>query len=658
MANQQHRARGVCGQSGSERSCNAPRRSRGLLVGAVAMVVLMTGAGVVRAADTAAPVGSATVAQNNAGPFVVSEFEIEYARRHPKLPAIEALERTPITFGVEGDVYTAPRPGVKTTKVTLAELRGTTHEFTAGAIHAISIGLVDAVNQRGVAGVVVAPDEKDFVGTIKTNDRGQIVEFAGKDLRTGGRKALRIIITTGVVTEVRTVAAGEKIKGNRVNLAEDKRIRAGSPVQNGDLLNKAEVDDYVLRLNRIPGRRVDVAVAAGTNEGEMTLDYLVNRTKPWTIYAQGSNTGTKQTQQWRERFGFIDNQLTGNDDILSIDYTTAGFEDSHSVEGAYEAPIPYLENVRGRVYGSFNEFTASDVGQVNEKFDGKDYTIGAEGIVNIYQNRALFVDAVGGMRWQDVEVENSANSPAKARGDFVLPYVALRAERNTETSTFAASGTLLGGFNNESEKRRNGLGRLNTDTEWAEFQLDASYSFFLEPIFDPRGYESATNTLAHEVALFARGQTSFGARVSPEFEETEGGLFSIRGYKESVTSGDTAWSTTAEYRFHLPRAIKVQPYPERTPLFGGPFRLAPQQAFGRPDWDLIFRGFFDMGQTLISDKSKTEHDQFLAGTGVGVELQILQNFTARIDYGVALNDVPGEVSAGSQRVHFLFTVLY
>ncbi len=157
----------------------------------------------------------------------------------------------------------------------------------------------------------------------------------------------------------------------------------------------------------------------------MTLDYLVNKTKPWTVYAQASNTGTEQTKEWRERFGFIDNQLTNHDDVQSIDYTTAGFDSSNDVQGSYEASrFRICRTCVGRFTGAMTSSWHRTSGSRVKNSRGTITRLGAEAIVNIYQDKAYFVDAVGGMRWQDVEVENSANTPSKARGDFVLPYVA------------------------------------------------------------------------------------------------------------------------------------------------------------------------------------------------------------------------------------------
>ena len=52
-----------------------------------------------------------------------------------------------------------------------------------------------------------------------------------------------------------------------------------------------------LRLNRQPGRRVDVAISGAGDLGLVDLDYPVvaQSRKPWYIYAQASNTGTKET---------------------------------------------------------------------------------------------------------------------------------------------------------------------------------------------------------------------------------------------------------------------------------------------------------------------------------------------------------------------------
>ena len=73
-----------------------------------------------------------------------------------------------------------------------------------------------------------------------------------------------------------------------------------------------------------------------------------------------------------------------------------------------------------------------------------------------------------------------------------------------------------------------------------------------------------------------------------------------------------------------------------------PFKWAPQQAYGRPDWDLILRAFLDAGQTYNADRLGFENDETLVGVGVGTELQVKQNLSLRVDWGFPLTDLAAE----------------
>src|SRR5205814_774423 len=149
-------------------------------------------------------------------------------------------------------------------------------------------------------------------------------------------------------------------------------------------------------------------------------------------------------------------------------------------------------------------------------------------------------------------------------------------------------------------------------------------------LLNPRGFrgetQSGSQTLAHEIGMSLRGQYAFRNRLIPNEEEIAGGLFSVRGYPESIVAGDNAAIASLEYRFHLPRTFKVR---EPGRLFGQDFRWAPQQAFGRADWDLIFKGFVDAARTEISHPRTGENDHTLLGAGVGAELQVKRNVSLR-----------------------------
>ena len=600
------------------------------------------------------------------GDHRITQVVIEYVRAnaaHPTqdevLGATVPLLETPEGFVSprEDDGATAP------TRVTLAEIPTLGNQmFFDSALARIAPAVVIRLQQLGLIGVYAEPDRAQFA----------VVGGRVQDRREPGDTSLRLLITTGHVTEVNSTGLGERLpEDETVNNAVHARIRESSPVQpidalpdtpgaegTGGLLRGDEIDRYVHFLNRHPGRRVDVAVAAtGEEPGAVALDYLVTENRPWLLYAQVANTGTDSTDALRERFGFIHNQLTNSDDILSVEYLTSNFSDLHAVVASYERPI-FSPRLRGRVFGSWYTYTASDVGQPDADFDGDGWSVGAELVWNFHQINDRFFDAVAGVRYESVQVDNKL---ADIEGDdrIVVGYVGGRYERIGVAASTRASVSLefsLDGLNGDSV---NTLGRFDADRNWASLSVGLEQSFYLEPLLDPNLSESAS--LVHEFVFSARGQLAFNNRLIPTYEQVAGGLFTVRGYHEAVVAGDSAFIGSAEYRFHLPRSFSPEPKP--ADFLGAPFRFSPQYKYGPVDWDLIFKAFVDVGITENSHRKSFEEDNTLVGTGIGAELQLSRRLNARMDLGWALTDAKTfddniDDHAGDFRIHFLVTLIF
>ncbi len=415
------------------------------------------------------PSSSAAAIATDGKSYPVTAIKINYFSQHAQQPSVAELLNMPVKFGVTKDGLIAPRAGVPVVTLRLGDVgRSSPQRIYRSAIEQCYVEVVRFFNAKGIIGVFVVVDSKD-------------IDASDNDIRTD-HSSLQFIIVTSTVKKVRTVATGDRVQeGDRINSSRHREILERSPLQAGsgreDLLNKDALDEYVLRLNRQPGRRVDVAVSGTGQLGGVNLDYLVSESRPWYVYAQASNTGTKQTNAWRERLGFVDNQLTGHNDIMTLDYSTAGFDASHAVIGSYEIPFFSFERLRYRIYGSWNEYTASDVGQSKEKFTGSEWTVGNEMIANIFQKRELFVDAIVGLRGQNVQT-----SGINGHGDatFISPYLTLRMERITDIATTNASATLLG-FLTDADKQRDlvPLGRNNVDQDSIVLQVEASQSLFI-----------------------------------------------------------------------------------------------------------------------------------------------------------------------------------
>jgi len=573
----------------------------------------------------------------------------------------EIIGDTQVELGTSSKGYVAPSNDVPTANRKISELNveGAT-EFSQGAILAIDKGIVRGLNARGYGAVLAVPSPNDIDPQDLT------------DLRNRRRGTLHILISVPTAAEVRTVASGDRLGSSkkRVNNPKLERIVHNSPIQPTTLptahttpfFDQKIVNDYVDRLNRQPGRRVDVAISAADQPDQYTLDYLVNEIKPWYVYAQTSNTGTALTGTWRERFGFVDNQLTGNDDILSVDAVT-DFQQSTNITGSYEFPIladhPNFgtDRLRARVYGTWDQYQAADLGLLSDSFSGNDYSGGAELAYNIYQDKNTFLDLIGGFRYQNSEVKSQFQQTT-ASTDYYIPYIGARLQNYQYTFYYSAGITAEGGITSASKAVLAEMGRANPDPDFVILQPNVQGSFYLEPLIDSANFDAGRSTLAHEIYLSFRGQSALGYRLIPQFEEAAGGFYSVRGYPEAETAGDTVLLATAEYRFHLARALGISPNPTKIKVFGDPFRVLPEQPYQRPDWDLLFRGFLDFGQVVQSSKVTGEFNDTLLGVGGGVELQVRQNIDIRGDYGVALSSLANRVKTGSSRFTFLVTLLY
>lgn len=603
--------------------------------------------------------------------FPISAFNLRYRTDHPDLPPIDDLASLEVTLGEANGVYVAPRPGAEPVTISLQDLTGAQRaprRFSVSAINAIGARIVSELNRRGIIGVLVAPDTD------------QIDPQSLADRRPQGLQTLNLDIWTRTVSQVRTLGAGQRwsrptARGdrpsteNRIDHRVHDRIRENSPLQPGvegragDLLRRDLLDDYLYRLNRHPGRRVDAAIAAGETPGEVVLDYIVTENRPWTVYFQLSNTGTEQTDEWRQRVGFIHNQLLSRDDTLTLDFITASLDEANAIVASYDAPVGGSQVLRWKVYGSASEFTASDVGLSDEEFKGDSLSAGAEISLNVWQRRQAFVDIFGGARWERHHVENEIVD-VEGETDFFLPYIGVRFERQTVKSNWFAEARLettldiVGTDDDEAER----LGRIFVDEDWTVFKWNVGTSFYIEPLIFGEAWSNPSSpyrqtTLAHEVAVSFRGQNAFGNRLIPQAEDVLGGLYTVRGYPESLAAGDNSVVFSAEYRFHLPRILAIEEDPSRTPLFGRPFRFRPDQRYGMPDWDLILRGFFDVGRVTSNDRQTFEENETLAGAGLGLEFVFKRNLSLRLDWGVALRDAR-DTDAGDNRLHFVGTILY
>ncbi|MCP4036291.1 MAG: hypothetical protein GY733_05085 [bacterium] len=635
-------------------------------------------------------------ASDRDGPaFRVGRFTLQYREPHPDHPALARILPHSVQLQRTESGYVSPRPGASTERVTLTGLPQPVERFHASALATISRSLLRSAQQLGLLGIYVLPDARD------------IDPKSEQDQREQGNLDLRYQVSTGRIKEVRTVAVGNRITDNwLIDHKYHSDIRDESPLQpeiyatagTSDLLQKDVLEDYLFRVNRHPGRHVEASLAASEQGDGIALDYRVLEQRPWTPYFQVADTGTERTNPWQSRIGIIHRQLTNRDDILNLEYLNAGFNDLNGIQGSYEAPwfgrkrprwlktsgfepswlrwadrdkIPWWgsDRFRWRVSGGFSRVEIG-MGEL-EEFEvteaiTKDWNLGGQAIYEAWQYRNWFIDAFVGGRFRRVDFKNTSFNNS---GDLDLSNgtFGARLERVNEYSSLLGQFSVEVGRAGGSEEDVINQGRTDADDNWVALHWNIGVSHYLEPLFNRKAWEDPTtaesSTLAHEVALSFRGQYAFDYRLIPQVSQVIGGLYSVRGFEQGTSVGDSVYMGSVEYRFHLPRALSIRREPLHIPLIGD-FRATPQQVYGRPDWDLVLRSFLDFGYSdRNGGESVNEFDQFLLSAGLGLEATFLGKVRLRADWAHGIEESHSN-PAGRDKIdksgefHFLFSVMY
>ena len=498
-------------------------------------------------------------------------------------------------------------------------------------------------------------------------------------MRPSGRTSLGLRVYVGLVKDIRTFASGQRVDPDqRLDNPVHQPIVDHSPVKpdgTHDLIRKDVLDGYTARLNRHPGRRVDVLISPAREPGGAYLDYMVSELKPWFVYGGASNTGTESTTKWRERFGFTHTQLTNHDDILSIDYVTGNFSTAlNAVSLFYDFPLWFTGNewvsghMRFRPFGNYLKLQVGRAGLRRQGLQG----LGHLGRRRPHRERLPAPQLLpGSLRRAPLRAPRCGqprpSERCRASDDFFLPRWGLRTQRLADTNAFFANvnfETNVPSVADTDVENLQWFGRSLVVDDWFAMRWDSAGYFYLEPLLFREGWKDpstpSTSTLAHEIYLAFRGQYAFGDRLIPQEMSTVGGLFTVRGYREAVATGDT----TARRQRRVPAA---HPAPlqagegsrggagcGRLPL-GPPAGLRPA-GLGPHLPGLLRR----RARHPLRANAATRTNETLLGAGAGLELQVKRNLAVRFDYGWRLETMESQPDeeAGDGRAHFLVRLLY
>lgn len=578
--------------------------------------------------------------------YPVSKVKLVYDKEHPDHPDLSECEAVSITCfeSTIGYVMT-DSPSFPVATLTLADIQKSESplRFSKGVLEQMCQSLVKYFESNNIhlAYVQVAP--------------GQI-DSKGKDLRKNTDLALVVSTPFAVSSsiDVKDQSESYRVKQeNRINKNLPATLPDRSTGYPGSLINSTALNNYLHALNRHADKVVTLEIGSPAVPGEVALDFVITQDRPWHFYFNANNNVPELLDTWQESIGFIHTQLTNNDDILRIDYSTDSFDSFYSVTGSYDAPWFQSLYTRWKLFANVNRFTSAEFGIQDNIFTGVQGIGRGEMVTTVYQNGRFFLDFFANLEYRHIRNNESHTEPGATK-NFLLPAIGLSAIRTKGESKVLANVTLASSFSNwiwDLNRNLANLGRVNPSVNWAILEASLYSSFYLEPLL-----RDCYQHLANEIVVTMQFQNSFNKRLIPELQGILGGLYTVRGYPQSTAAGDNLYFGSAEYRLHIPYLFRNDPSACKS-LFGKQLRTAAPSPKGFADWDLIVRPFLDIGATTFNQKVIGEHNFVLVGTGVGADLVLWYNLFLRADWGVALNQANG-VPDGHQQFYFSGTVVY
>jgi hemolysin activation/secretion protein len=556
--------------------------------------------------------------------YSVSRIELEYAISHPEEIPLDQLERIEVPlFEKNGILYGKKREGSQRIHTTIQRINEypKLKKMSDDALAAVLSALFQKFHRLGYNWTFI------YIPTTEITQNGT-------DVRTEGDKAIKIIISTPMVTKIDVDSKNGKLTKK---ICDHLPISLPDPSSGypGGWVNSSVLNNYLHNLNRYRDRRIDLEIGPTSVPGEVDLNFVVSEERPWHFYINANNNVPKPIHRWQEAAGFVHTQFTGNDDIFKCDAASDSFDKYYTFDASYEAPLGNSIDTRYKIFGSYSRFESAEFALPQNLFIGTQAIGNLEFITNIAQWGKLFLDFVGQMEYRHIHNRGHFLF-SSATKNFLLPEVGLKLIQLKRETKLIASLTVQSTISSlfwNVKKNLDDLGRRGLSTNWGIVQAGLYGSFYLESLFHDT---QKVQRLANEIVFVSQLQNAFNQRLIPELEGILGGLYTIRGYPQSTVAGDNLYMGSLEYRFHLPQAFKPNPR-----ACTNKFRWVPDKPKGQADWDLIFRAFYDVGETTVNQRRSFEKDHLLMGVGVGLELVIRHNVFIRADGGHALRAANG-----------------
>jgi hemolysin activation/secretion protein len=466
------------------------------------------------------------------------------------------------------------------------EAPGQTHQVSARTIQGFTQYLLSVYQTKGYGGVYIYIPAETF------SQEQQLKE---------GILQIKVIETT--ISQVKTTYFDVEGNPPEKTYLKPQIVEQWSPVKSGQSINQKKLDDFLNLLNLNPDRYVTATVSKG-EAGTLDVGYNIYEVSPWHYFFQIDNAGTKD-REWSPRIGFINTNLTGRDDTLTaviqgpVDHRFSVHR--YSAFASYDVPL-FSPRLRLNLFGGRSEFDVS--GGQGIDFLGNGSVWGTTLTYNLLQHNNWFLDVYSGFSFEQSKVTASLFPEylgSKVRTD--LWNIGAKLHKTDDMSKTTISVERSQRIGGSSQK-------AYWDIDTTTGARTNSESHFYIWNFNASRYQYLDADKAHRVLgsiRYIRPNT----RLIPAKMTTFGGMYTVRGYKESSIVADGGVLASFQYEYDLVKhsraklAAKGEPQEKTNKLR----KLAP----------LVF---FDYGRADIRyavDGEKSRQELYSVGTGILLE---------------------------------------
>jgi hemolysin activation/secretion protein len=436
----------------------------------------------------------------------------------------------------------------------------------------------------------------------------------GRKLRD---EILPINIIEAAVTSVTTnyyTPENEKAEKGYLN---PSYLQEWSPIKIGEVGKEKELSNFINLLNLNPDRYISATVSKGTEPDTLAVGYNIYEADPWHYFLQVDNAGTDD-RQWSPRVGLINTNLLGIDDRLTVFYQAPwekGIEERYSIYGSYDFPV-IGPRLRLELYAGYSQFDVDGGGGID--FLGHGALYGGKLRYNAFQQDGWFVDLTTSLSHEKSKVSSSIFSAILgSEVEMHLWGVGFDIHRRSDMSNTSLVYDRIQSIGGDPQRKfwdtiTSTGARTNADNDFIIQTVAGNHGQYLDPDKIERLSGSVRWIIPDE-------------RLVPAKMTTFGGMYSVRGYKESRIIADGGVLASAQYEYDLVKYDQAQ----------GVSRPSSDEKYELKKLAPLV--FFDYGRAKITDKVAGEQgDQDLYSVGVGTLVEIGENFSAALYYGYPL----------------------